>query len=64
MDPERVRAALDVATGNITRAAGALGITKPYMMWLVEHHRLRGWARGLREAAGGKATGRPRKVGA
>jgi len=59
-DPERLRAAIAEAGGNISRAAKALGITKPYAMSLVKKFELNDFARGLRENNGLPSTGRPR----
>jgi hypothetical protein len=59
-DLPRLRAALEEAHGNISRAAQALGITKPWAMELVRRNALNEWARDLREKNGQGSTGYPR----
>jgi len=59
-DLPRLRAALEAAQGNISRAAKALEITKPYAMELVRRHKLNEWACELRERNGQGATGYPK----
>jgi hypothetical protein len=59
-DLPRLRAALEAAYGNISRAAQALGITKPWAMALVRRNGLNEWARALREKNGQGSTGYPR----
>jgi hypothetical protein len=59
-DLPRLRGALEEAHGNISRAAQALGITKPWAMELVRRNDLNEWARKLREKNGQGSTGYPR----
>jgi len=59
-DLPRLRTALEEAHGNISRAAQALGITKPWAMELVRRNGLNEWARALREKNGQGSTGYPR----
>ena len=59
-DLPRLRTALEGAHGNISRAAQALGITKPWAMELVRRNDLNDWARALREKNGQGSTGYPR----
>lgn len=61
-DLPRVRAALVCARGNITYAALALGVTKPWAMTLVRRFELNEFACELRKAGGARETGRPKRV--
>lgn len=59
-DTDRLRAAIQLARGNITHAARTLGVTKPYCFELVRQAGLNEWARKLREDHGQPNTGHPR----
>ncbi len=58
-DAPRIRAALTLTGGNITRAAVSLGVGKSYMMGLMRRLALNDFARALRIERGAAATGRP-----
>ena len=60
-DHSRVRETLQHTGGNISRAAVALQVTKPYMMNLIKKLQLNAWCRMLRQSSGLPITGRPRK---
>jgi len=59
-DITRLRAAIKLAAGNLTRAAKTLGVSKPYCMELVRRAGLNDWARGIRQENHQPATGHPR----
>lgn len=56
---EMLRAALEITCGNITHAAATLEISKVHALRMTARYQLRDFARELRLAIGGKATGRP-----
>lgn len=60
-NPERLRAAVERAGGNLTRAARRLGASVTWTKVLVRRHALSAWARGLRLEQGQPATGHPRR---
>ena len=53
------RTALEESAGNVTWAAGVVGVSKVHAMRLAEKYGLRAYACELRLSAGGSATGRP-----
>ena len=57
--PDEMRAALLRCRGRVARAARDLGVSEMTATRLTERYGLRGFARWLRLAGGGAATGRP-----